>query len=73
MPAGKASIRAAITHLGRAREELAKASKSDDFAAEMVELLAFVGDQLSTYQDAIAEEASLGTSVRRARRRGRPT
>ncbi|MDA4117092.1 MAG: hypothetical protein OK455_01965 [Thaumarchaeota archaeon] len=62
-------IRAAIRYLGKAKEELAEASKSEDVGVEMVELLAFVGDQLSTYQDAIADEANLGTSKRRASRK----
>ncbi len=64
----KGRIRAAIGHLEEAKDELAKASESDDIGLEMVELLAFVGDQLSTYQDAIADEANLETSRGRVSR-----
>ena len=60
----KANITAAIEYLEKAREELAKASESDDIGMALVELLNFVGDQLSVYQDAIADEAGLGTSKR---------
>jgi hypothetical protein len=67
----KDRIRAAIRYLGMAKEELAKVSRSDDVGAEMIELLAFVGDQLSVYQDVIADEAYLGTSKRRISRMNR--
>ncbi|MGD2128569.1 MAG: putative baseplate assembly protein [Lysobacterales bacterium] len=36
-----------------------------DFSVALVELLAYVGDQLSYYQDAVATEAYLGTARRR--------
>lgn len=37
-----------------------------DFGVAMVELMAYVGDYLSYYQDAVATEAYLGTARRRA-------
>ncbi len=40
-------------------------SNPADFSVAMVELLAYVGDQLSYYQDAVATEAYLGTARRR--------
>ncbi|MET1080529.1 MAG: putative baseplate assembly protein [Pseudomonas sp.] len=36
-----------------------------DFSVALVEMLAYVGDQLSYYQDAVATEAYLGTARRR--------
>jgi hypothetical protein len=53
--------------VGRARSELRDWADSTehDPGVAIVELLAFVGDTLSTYQDLIADEADLGTARRR--------
>jgi len=64
----KEHVRSAIRYLGKAKEELVKVSKSVDLGVEMIEFLAYLADQLSTYQEAIADEAHLDTSKRRSSR-----
>jgi hypothetical protein len=48
-----------------------RAGQREDLAVVLIELLAAMGDLMSAYQDALAEEGYLGTPCGRRRRRTR--